>query len=37
MLRAPVPVRDYEKLASSSAVNNADEWVKLARDGHEIS
>src|SRR5437762_11727096 len=34
MFRAPVPVREYEKLASqfNPVKYNADEWVKLAKD-----
>src|SRR5438477_160460 len=34
MFRAPVPVRDYETLASqfNPVKYNADEWVKLAKD-----
>src|SRR5437016_11079391 len=34
MFRAPVPVREYEKLAGqfNPVKYNADEWVKLAKD-----
>src|SRR5437868_10116138 len=34
MFRSPVPVKDYEKLASrfNPVKFNADEWVKLAED-----